>query len=177
MMRPASMNMRTCLQSGSTLYIVSPCYATSGCLAVIDLPTGKIRYISSAMDIFVIRGGSRSGDLIYMRRLNRQPTEADPRIADYKYIHARLDGTQIAIISGEALVLVGGNGAAPILRNYLRRLHGRIFVQGERVPEQIGISEQAAGSWQQNRVRGMTLTPLGPITTDARRGGKSAGRP
>ncbi|HEY6345673.1 MAG TPA: hypothetical protein VIY49_29590 [Bryobacteraceae bacterium] len=82
----------------------------------------------------MIRGGSRSGDLIYMRRLNREPTEADPRIADYKYIHARPDGTQIAIISGEDLVLVGANGAAPILRNYLRRLHGRIFVQGEWVP-------------------------------------------
>jgi hypothetical protein len=82
----------------------------------------------------VIRGGPRSGDLIYMRRLNRQPTEADPRLDDYKYIHARPDGTQIAIISGENLVLVGGNGAAPIPRNYLRRLHGRIFVQGEWVP-------------------------------------------
>ena len=120
--------------SGSTLYIVSPCYATSGCLAIIDLPTGKVRYVPGAMDVFVIRGGYRSGDLIYMCRLDRKPTEEDPRVAEYKYIQARPDGTQIAIISGEVLVLDGGNAPAPVLRNYLRRIHGRIFVQGEWVP-------------------------------------------
>jgi hypothetical protein len=120
--------------SGSTLYIVSPCYATAGCLAIIDLPSGKVRYVPGAMDVFVIRGGSRSGDLIYFCRLNRKPTDDDPRVADYKYIHARPDGSQIAAISSEDLVLVGGNAPAPILRNYLRRLHGCIFVHGEWIP-------------------------------------------
>jgi hypothetical protein len=120
--------------SGTTLYIVIPCSVTAGCLAIIDLPSGKIKYVPGAMDVFVIRGGSRSGDLIYNCRLSRKPTEDDPRVADYKYIHARPDGSQIAIISGEALTLVGGNAPAPILRNYLRRLRGRIFVQGEWVP-------------------------------------------
>jgi hypothetical protein len=120
--------------SGSTLYIVSPCYATSGCLAIINLPTGGVRYVPGAMDVFVIRGGSNAGDLIYMRRLDRKPTDDDPRMDDYAYIHARPDGSQIAIVSNEALVLVGGNAPAPILRTYLRRIHGRIFVQGEWVP-------------------------------------------
>jgi len=116
--------------SGSTLYIVSPFYATSGCLAIIDLPTGGVRYIPGAMDVFVIRGGPNSGDLIYSRRLP-QPTDIGYY---YPYIHARPDGSQVAIISNEALALVGGNAPAPILRAYLRGIQGRIFVQGEWVP-------------------------------------------
>lgn len=120
--------------SGSTLYIVIPCYATAGCLAIIDLPTGQVRYVPGAMDVFVVRGGSNAGDLVYMRRLDRKPTDDDPRMADYAYIHARPHGSQIAIISNEALVLDGGNAPAPILRAFLRRIHGRIFAQGEWVP-------------------------------------------
>jgi len=120
--------------SGSILYIVSPCYVTSGCLAVINLPTGIVRYVPGAMDVFVIRGGPREGDLIYMRRLDRKPTDEDPRVADYAYIHARPDGSQVAVFSHEDLVLVGGNAPAPILRAYLRRIRGLIYVQGEWVP-------------------------------------------
>jgi hypothetical protein len=120
--------------SGSTLYIVTPCMPTAGCLAIVDLHAGTIRYVPNAMDVFVIRGGPRSGDLVYFCRLNRNPTEDDPRVADYRYVHARPDGSQIDIISGEDLVLIGGNAPAPILRDYLRRLHGRIFVQGEWIP-------------------------------------------
>jgi hypothetical protein len=120
--------------SGSTLYIVSPFYATSGCLAIIDLPTGGVRYVPGAMDVFVIRGGPNSGDLIYSRRLLSEPSKDDPGHPYYPYIHARPDGSQIAIISNEALALVGGNAPAPILRAYLRGIHGRIFLQGEWVP-------------------------------------------
>jgi len=86
------------------------------------------------MDVFVIRGGSNAGDLIYMSRLNRRPTEDDPRVAHYAYVHARPDGSRIAIISHEDLVLDGGNAPAPILRAYLRSIHGRIFAQGEWIP-------------------------------------------
>jgi hypothetical protein len=138
---PIAAHVSTCIYeradlspSGSTLYIVIPCYATSGCLAIINLPTGKVKYVRGAMDVFVIRGGSNAGDLVYMRRLDRKPNDDDPRVADYPYIHARPDGALIAIISDEALVLVGGNAPAPILRAYLRSIHGRIFVQGEWVP-------------------------------------------
>jgi hypothetical protein len=120
--------------SGSTLYIVSPCYATSGCLAIIDLVTGEIRFVPGVMDVFVIRGGSNAGDLIYSRRLLSKPSKDDPGHPYYPYIHARPDGSQIAIISNEALALVGGNAPAPILRAFLRRIHGRIFAQGEWVP-------------------------------------------
>jgi|HubBroStandDraft_1064217.scaffolds.fasta_scaffold207005_2 hypothetical protein len=116
--------------SGSTLYIVSPFYVTSGCLAIIDLSSGRVRYVPGAMDVFVIRGGPNSGDLIYSRRL---PQPADVGYY-YPYIHARPDGSQIAVISNEALALVGENAPAPILRAYLRGIHGRIFVQGEWVP-------------------------------------------
>src|SRR5579872_3869022 len=115
--------------SGLTLYIVSPFYATSGCLAVVDLSTGRVRCVPGAMDVFVIREGPNTGDLIYMKRL--WPTSHDAPYAYYPYIHARPDGSQIAVISNEDLVQVGGNGPAPILRAYLRRIHGRIFVQGE----------------------------------------------
>jgi hypothetical protein len=120
--------------SGSTLYVVNPCYITSGCLAIIDMPTGRVRYVPGAMDIYVIRGGTHAGELIYMCRLNRKPTEDDPRENDYAYIHARPDGSRVAIISNEDLVRVGGNAPAPTLRSYLRRIHARIFVQGEWVP-------------------------------------------
>lgn len=119
--------------SGSTLYIVSPCYATAGCLAIIDLPTGRVRYVVGAMDVFVIRGGSNAGDLIYVRRMPRKPSERPP-MAYYPYIHARPDGSLITVISDEALALNGGNAPAPVLRAYLRSVHGRIFVQGEWVP-------------------------------------------
>jgi len=120
--------------SGSTLYIVSPCYATSGCLAIIDLPSSKVRYVPGVMDVFVIRGGPKAGDLIYSRRLLSKPAAQDVGHPYYPYIHARPDRSQIAIISDEDLVLIGGNAPAPILRNYLRRIHGRIYVQGEWVP-------------------------------------------
>jgi hypothetical protein len=120
--------------SGSTLYIVSPCYATSGCLAIIDLNAGGVKYVPGAMDVFVVRGGPNAGDLIYCKRLLSKPTKNDPGHPHYPYIHARPDGSRIAIISNEDLALAGGNATAPILRAYLRRIHGRIFVQGEWVP-------------------------------------------
>ena len=75
-----------------------------------------------------------AGDLIYCKRLLSKPTKNDPGHPHYPYIHARPDGSRIAIISNEDLALVGGNATAPILRAYLRRIHGRIFVQGEWVP-------------------------------------------
>lgn len=138
---PIAAHVSTCVYehadlspSRSTLYIVIPWSATAGCLAIIDLPTGRVRYVPGAMDVFVVRGGPDAGDLIYMKRLLSKPSRDDPGHPYYPYIHARPDGSQIAIISSEALVLVGGNAPAPILRAYLRRIHGRIFAQGEWVP-------------------------------------------
>ena len=96
--------------TGATLYIVSPSYATAGCLAIIDLASRAVRYVPGVMDVFVVRGGSKAGDLIYSRRLERTKTRAGP---SYPYIHARPDGSQIAIISNEDLVLGVGNAPAP----------------------------------------------------------------
>ena len=118
----------------STLYIVSPCYATSGCLALIDLHTGKIRNVPGVMDVFVIRGGPHEGELIYSRRLWTKPKGYETGFYYYPYIHAHPDGSQIGIISDENLVQVGGVGSAPILRAYLRRIRGRIFVEGRWIP-------------------------------------------
>lgn len=120
--------------SGRTLYIVIPCYVTADCLAVIDLASGKVKYVRGADDVFVIRGGPNAGDLLYMAFLAREPTEDDPRVGDYAYVHARPDGSRIAVISHEALVLGGGNAPAPKLRAWLRSIHGRIFAQGEWIP-------------------------------------------
>lgn len=120
--------------SGSTLYIVSPCSITSGCLAIVDLPAGTVKYVPGVMDVFVIRGGPKAGDLIYSRRLWAKPTTPDAGYASYPYIHARPDGSQIAIISNEDLALGVENAPVPILRAYLRSIHGRIFAQGEWVP-------------------------------------------
>ncbi len=120
--------------SRTTLYIVSPFSGTSGCLAIIDLRTGGVRYVPGVMDVFVIRGGPHAGDLIFKKRSLSRPSQDDPGHPYYPYIHARPDGSQIAIVSNEDLVLKGGNAPAPILRAYLRRIHGRIFAQGEWVP-------------------------------------------
>lgn len=120
--------------SGRTLYIVIPCYATANCLAVIDFASGKVKYVRGADDVFVIRGGPNAGDLFYMAFLAREPTEDDPRVGDYAYVHARPDGSRIAVISHEALVLRGGNASAPKLRAWLRSIHGRIYAQGEWIP-------------------------------------------
>lgn len=79
--------------SGSTLYIINPCYATSGCLAVVDLPMGTVRYVPGVEDVFVVRGGPDAGDLIYSQRLQSKPTKYDSGHPYYPYIHARPDGS------------------------------------------------------------------------------------
>lgn len=114
-----------------TLYVVIPCYATAGCLAIIDLPAGSIKTVASAMDVFVVRGGTIAGDLLFMTRLDRKPTEDDPRVAGYAYVHAHADGSRVAVVSREDLVRVGGNAPAPMLRAWLHSIHGRVFANGE----------------------------------------------
>jgi len=120
--------------SETTLYIVSPCSATAGCLDIVDTRTGAVRYVPGVDDVFAVRGGINAGDLIYSRRLMSKPTKDDIGHPYYPYIHARPDGSQIAIISDEDLAVVGGNAPVPILRAWLRSIKGRIFVQGEWIP-------------------------------------------
>jgi hypothetical protein len=117
--------------SEGTLYVVIPCSATAGCLAIIDLTTGRIKTVPGAMDVFVIRGGPKAGDLLFMRRSVTEPKGGEPGYPWYPYVHARPDGTQVAVVSGEDLDLNNGNAPAPILRAWLRSIHGRIFASGE----------------------------------------------
>jgi hypothetical protein len=117
--------------SGSTLYVVTPWAATSGSLAIINLRSGALTQIGGVNEVYVIRGGPSAGDLIYSRRLwHKAPNVAPGEYPYYPFIHAKPDGTQIAIISDEAFE-VGGTAKTPILRAYLRRLQGRIYVQGD----------------------------------------------
>jgi hypothetical protein len=81
---PTTPHLTTCIfedadlsPTRSTLYIVIPCYATCGCLAIIDLPTGRVRYVPGVMDVFVVRGGPNARDLIYSKRLLSKPTKYD----------------------------------------------------------------------------------------------------
>lgn len=121
--------------SGKILYIVLPCNAAAGCLAVIDLSAGSVKSIpGGAMDVFVIRGGQDAGDLLYMRRSMTRPTRDDPGHIYYPYIHAHPDGSPISVVSDEVLVLNNGNASAPKLRAWLRSIHGRIYAQGEWIP-------------------------------------------
>jgi hypothetical protein len=117
--------------SGSTLYVVTPWSATSASLAVVNLQTGHLKHVDGVNEVYVIRGGPSDGDLIYSRRLyHKLPSVAPGEDPYYPFIHAKPDGTQVGIISDEAFT-VGGTAKTPILLAYLRRLQGRIYLQGD----------------------------------------------
>ena len=107
-----------------------PGAATSGLLAIINLQTGGITQVDGVNEVYVIRGGPSEGDLIYSRRLLRKSSNDELEYPYYPFIHAKPDGSQIAIISDESFE-AGGTAQNPILRAYLRRLQGRIYVQGD----------------------------------------------
>jgi hypothetical protein len=54
---------------GSVLYLVSPVYATSGSLAIINLANGSIGYVPGVNMVFVIETGPHRDELIYQRRI------------------------------------------------------------------------------------------------------------
>ena len=54
---------------GSTLYLVSPVYATSGSMAIVHLRQGKVAYVPGVNEVYVIESGPHRGELIYSRRL------------------------------------------------------------------------------------------------------------
>ncbi len=114
---------------GSSLYIVTPWAATSGMLTIINLRNGKVVSVAGVDDVYVIRGGSAEGGLIYTRRLWKEK-DAIGAHPYYPFVHARPDGSQIAIISDESFE-VGGTAKTPILRSFLRGVRGRIYVQGD----------------------------------------------
>jgi len=123
--------------SGDKLYVVTPWAATSNMLAIVNLKTGEKGGVEGVVDAWVIRGGPSEGDLIYTRRMWDKSPEDGLEYPHYPFIHAKPDGKQIAIISDETFT-VGRTETAPVLRAYLRRLGGRIYVCGD---------DYAEGGW------------------------------
>jgi hypothetical protein len=116
--------------AGSALYVMMPGAATSGLLAIVNLQTGGITEVDGVNEVYVIRGGPSEGDLIYSRRMLRKSPDGELEYPYYPFIHAKPDGSQIAIVSDESFE-VGGTAQTPLLRAYLRRLQGRIYIQGD----------------------------------------------
>jgi hypothetical protein len=114
---------------GSTLYLVSPVYATSGSMAIVDLERGAVKYVPGVNEVYIIETGPHRDELIYVRRIEYKPTGHDVKSPTYPFIHARADGEQIREISDE-----WGNDKVPLLRAYLRKLDGTITVNGRRLP-------------------------------------------
>ena len=116
---------------GRTLYLVSPVYATSGSLAIVQLPSRPINYVPGVNEVYVIETGPHRGELIYSRRLNRRDRK-DPNGGEYPYypfVHARENGEQIRVVSDEEFTV--GSTNAPLLAEYLRNIGGRITVNGQ----------------------------------------------
>ncbi len=119
-------------RDGSVLYLVSPIYATSGSLAILNLAGGSVVYVPGVMSVYVIENGSHRDELIYVRRMFHTAGH-DVESPTYPFIHARADGKQIAEISNEFFT-VGGNDQVPLLRKYLRSIGGTITVDGKKLP-------------------------------------------
>src|ERR1700693_317781 len=56
-------------RDGSVLYLVSPIYATSGSLAILNLAGGSVVYVPGVMSVYVIENGPHRDELIYVRRM------------------------------------------------------------------------------------------------------------
>jgi len=108
------------------LHLVSPVYATSGSLAIINLRTKAIKYVSGVNLVYVIETGSHRDELIYQRRMLRKSVA-------YPLIHARPDGRFIAEISNEDFPFEGRKDA-PRLRQYLRKISGTITINDKELP-------------------------------------------
>ncbi len=117
---------------GSLLYLVSPVYATSGSLAIVNLPKRTIKYVPGVNEVYVIGRGPHRDELVYVRRVLHKAADGG-EYPTYPFIHARANGEPIREISGEEFT-VGGHDKVPILRRYLRHLGGTINVNGEMLP-------------------------------------------
>ena len=121
---------------GSTLYLVSPVYATSGSMAIVHLPQQTISYVPGVNFVYVIETGPHHGELIYQRRLYRRDSAYPNDPVAYPYyplVHARPDGRQIGIIS-EDYFAGDPNKDFPKLATYLRKIGGRITIAGKTLP-------------------------------------------
>ncbi len=117
----------------SVLYLVSPVYATSGSLAIVNLARGSITYVPGVNLVYVIQTGPHRDDVIYQRRIWHKSVEEGVEYPSYPFVHAHADGRQITEISNENFT-VGGNDAVPLLRSYLLKIGGTINVMGRTLP-------------------------------------------
>jgi hypothetical protein len=111
----------------STLYLVSPVYATSGSMAIVSLRQSSVTYVPGVELVHLIETGSHRGELIYSR------TVVGANGRHYPLIHANKAGRPIAEISDEDFDIKGDNDA-PILRAYLRKIGATITVDGKKLP-------------------------------------------
>lgn len=118
---------------GSLLYLVSPVYATSGSLAIINLVRGSITYDPGVNLVYVIETGPHRDELIYQRRYSHGSVEHGPGFRRYPIVHARANGQEIAEISNEDFPF-DGNNEVPLLREYLRKIGATISVNGQKLP-------------------------------------------
>ena len=100
-----------------------PAYATSGCLAIVSLARGSIAYVPGVNSVYVIASEPHRDELVYTQR-----TSYVDHVA-YPFIHARADGKQIREISNEEA------SDAPLLKQYLRKIHATISVDGRTLPK------------------------------------------
>lgn len=118
---------------GSMLYLVSPVYAASGSLAIVNLAQGSVSYVPGVESVYVIETGPHRDELICVRRVMHKSAKHRLEFPAYPFIHARANGEQIAEISNESFA-VGGDENSPILRAYLRKIGGTITVNGRKLP-------------------------------------------
>jgi hypothetical protein len=111
---------------GSTLYLTSPVYATSGSLAIIPLNQGTVKYVPGVDDVYVIVSGPHRGELLYQRR-------GLEKVVHYPFFHARADGRPIRM-AAEARQEDGPDNV-PRLKEYLKSLGGQIVVNGQAFPK------------------------------------------
>ncbi len=117
---------------GSMLYLVSPVYAASGSLAIVNLARGSVAYVPGVESVYVIETGPHRDELIYVQRVMRKSAKHRLAFPAYPIIHAGANGEPIAEISNEPLT-AGGNDV-PILRAYLSKIGGTITVNGRKLP-------------------------------------------
>jgi hypothetical protein len=117
-----------------TLYLLSQVAQTSGTMAVIRLPQGRVvSYEHGVTSLYMIEAGPHRGELIYRKRLYRRDPQDKQMYPYYPWIHARADGGQIRIVSNETDSGNPKNDFAE-LAAYLRQMGGRITIEGQTLP-------------------------------------------
>lgn len=121
---------------GSTLYLTSPVYATSGSLAIIRLKDGTVTYVPGVDDVYIVVNGPHKGELIYQRRMDHpvQRMKKGNRYPHYPFVHAQSDGQPIRVIAEE--YVDNGLDKLPKLESYLRRIRGQIVINGQAFPKE-----------------------------------------